>query len=438
MATHGIERTYVVPLAFAATVSMWTVAYLCRLPLVMAPSWLVLCLMLLMVAVWGWITGARAGSGWFGGVLVGALAAVLNLLILGSLLRPAEGAGVLPSAIWWIPGSILVVALISGVFAAAPGGAGSDATASDWTALFSKVAVVATFLLVVAGGLVTSNEAGLAVVDWPNSFGSNMFLFPLSRMTGGIYYEHAHRLFGALVGLTTVALTIRLWRFDHRAWLKWLGVVAIVLVVLQGILGGLRVTGGFTLSTAPEDMAPSVTLAMIHGVLGQVFLAVIVSIAVVTSRLWLTAPEAAPRPSFKDDFAFQRWLVVIMFLQLMLGAAQRHMAALLIVHICLATIVILLAVMVGGRAWGLYPGAWPIELLGKVLISLSSVQVFLGIAALAVTQGKATVGSPTTIEVTITTAHQATGAALLALSVVLHLWTQRLFRPAETDTQIQS
>jgi hypothetical protein len=104
---------------------------------------------------------------------------------------------------------------------------------------------------------------------------------------------------------------------------------------------------------------------------------------------------------------------------------------LLIVHICLATVVILLAVMVGGRAWGLYRGCWPVENLGKLLISLASVQVFLGIAALAVTQGKATVGFPTTIEVTITTAHQATGAALLALSVMLRLWTSRLFRPAD-------
>jgi hypothetical protein len=96
-------------------------------------------------------------------------------------------------------------------------------------------------------------------------------------------------------------------------------------------------------------------------------------------------------------------------------------------------VVVLLAVMVGGRAWGLYRGSWPVELLGKVLISGACVQVFLGIAALAVTQGKATVGSPTTIEVTITTAHQATGAVLLALSVMLHLWTQRLFRPAEVS-----
>jgi len=427
MTATTVDRNFVLPLAFATTVSMWAVAYFCRLPAVMAPSWLAAGLMLGMVALWGWFTGSRAGGGWFGGVLVGSAAAVLNLLILGSLLAPAEGGGVMPSAVWWVPGSILVIALVSGGFAAAARGTAGEATTSDWTSLFSKVAVAATFLLVVAGGLVTSNEAGLAVVDWPNSFGTNMFLFPLARMTGGIYYEHAHRLFGALVGLTTIALAVRLWRYDNRTWLKRLSIVAVVLVVLQGILGGLRVTGGFTLSTSEVDMAPSLTLALMHGVLGQLFLGVIVAIAVVTSRLWFDAPSPEPRPHAKDDRTFQRWLIVIMVVQLVLGAAQRHLAALLIVHICLAAVVVLLAVMVGGRAWGLYRDSRPVEYLGKLLIIFTCVQAFLGITALAVTQGRAVVGSPTTLEVSITTMHQATGAALLALSVALHLWTRRLF-----------
>jgi heme A synthase len=159
-----------------------------------------------------------------------------------------------------------------------------------------------------------------------------------------------------------------------------------------------------------------------------------VVIAVVTSRLWLDAPSPEQRPSAKDDRTFQRWLIAIMIVQLVLGAAQRHLAALLIVHICLATVVVLLAVLVGGRAWGLYRGSHPVEFVGKLLIIFVCVQAFLGIAALAVTQGRAVVGLPTTLEVTITTMHQATGAALLALSVILHLWTSRLFRQAGVPT----
>ncbi len=427
MESTGADRSWILPLAFAMTVSMWAAAYICRLPVVMAPSWVVLGLMLGMVAVWGWITGARSGGGWMGGVVVGGVAAVLNLLILGSLLASADQGGIVPSAVWWVPGSIAVVAVVSGGFAAGAARIDVEATASHWTALFSKVAVAATFLLVIAGGLVTSNEAGLAVVDWPNTFGSNMFLFPLARMTGGIYYEHAHRLFGALVGLTTIALALRLWKYDDRRWLKHVGLAAVILVVLQGILGGLRVTGTFTLSTSEAEMAPSIALAVAHGVLGQVFLSLMVAISVFTSRLWFDAPAPESRPYVKDDLVFQRWLVGILIVQLVLGAAQRHLSALLIVHLSLAAIVIVLALLVGGRAWWLYRSSWPVERLGKLLVTLASAQVFLGIAALAVTQGKAIVGSPTTLEVTITTAHQATGAVILALAVALHVWTRRLF-----------
>ena len=181
-------------------------------------------------------------------------------------------------------------------------------------------------------------------------------------------------------------------------------------------------------------MAPNLALALAHGVLGQLFLAVMVAMAVVTSALWFTASEPQARPYAKDDRTFQRWLIATMIVQLVLGAAQRHLAALLIVHISLATVVVLLALMVGGRAWGFSRGSWPVERMGKMMISLISIQVVLGIMALAVTQGRATVGSPTTLEVTITTAHQATGALLLALAVALHLWTQRLFRPAEVES----
>jgi cytochrome c oxidase assembly protein subunit 15 len=421
------DRGSVLPLGFAMTVSMWAVAYFSRLPLVAAPSWLLLIGMLAAVAFWGWFTGAHSGGGWLGGVLVGATAAVLNMLILGSLLTSAAGGGVVPTALMWVPGSIFAVALIAGLAAAAAGGSRELVPAAEWTALFAKVAVAATFLLVVAGGLVTSSEAGLAVVDWPNTFGSNMFLFPLARMTGGIYYEHAHRLFGALVGLTTVVLAIRLWRRDGRKWVHRLALAAVVLVTLQGTLGGLRVTGNFTLSTAPADMAPSIALALAHGVLGQIFFGVMVALAVVTSVRWLEAGAPDPRPGFNHDRTLQRWLIVTVVVQLMLGAAQRHLAALLVVHISLAAVVIVLAVMVGVRAWGVYRGAWPVDRLGKALAVLAALQGLLGIAALAVTGGEAVVGSPSTVAVTVTTAHQATGAVILALSIALALWTQRLF-----------
>jgi cytochrome c oxidase assembly protein subunit 15 len=428
MAPSRVDRSAVVPFGFAMAVSMWAAAYVLRLPSVTAPSWLLAVGMLAAVAVWGWLAGRWSGGGWRNGAAAGAVAAVLNMLILGSLLSGPDGGGLRPEAVWWVPGSILAIALLAGACAALAGGRpAAAAEPATWTAMFAKVAVAATFLLVVAGGLVTSNEAGLAVVDWPNTFGSNMFLYPLARMTGGIYYEHAHRLFGALVGLTTIALALRLWRRETRAWLRWLAAAAVLLVVVQGILGGLRVTGSFTLSTSASDMAPSIALAVTHGVLGQAFLGLMVAIAVVTSRSWLAAPPAEPRASLGGDRSLQLWLVATLLVQLVLGAAQRHLAWGLIIHISLAAVVTMLAVIAGARAWGLYHGTWPVQRLGQALIGVVSVQVALGIAALAVTQGRAIVGSPTAAEVTLATAHQATGAALLALAVALALWTRRLF-----------
>ena len=123
--------------------------------------------------------------------------------------------------------------------------------------------------------MVTGQQAGLAVVDWPNSFGSNMFLYPLSRMTGGVFYEHAHRLLGSLVGLTTLVLAVFLWRTDERRGVKLLAAAALLLVIVQGVLGGLRVTGRFTSSMDPAHTDPNLTLAIVHGVTGQVFLSVL-------------------------------------------------------------------------------------------------------------------------------------------------------------------
>ncbi len=420
---------YVLPLAFAGAVTMWALAYVGRLPAVMAPSWLIGCSMLAAIFAWAWWAGFRAGIGWRGGALVGAVVAVLNLLILGSLLGSPDG-GLRPGAMWWIPASVVMMAALAGA-AAVIGSRSADDEGQipDWTALFSKVAVAATFLLVVAGGLVTSKEAGLAVVDWPNTYGSNMFLYPLARMTGGIFYEHAHRLFGVLVGLTTLALALRVWRVDARGWVRAMAVVAVATVIIQGVLGGLRVTGNFTLSTAPEDMAPSIVLAVFHGVLGQLFLALVVALAAATSRLWRTGPAAEPASSAAADRTFQAWLVGTLAVQLVFGAVQRHVAQGLIIHISLAAIVAMVAIAAGARAWGLYHGSWPVQRLGQLVMTVVGIQVTLGIAALAVTQGRAVVGSPTTVEVSVATAHQATGAALLAISVLLLVWTRRLFQP---------
>src|SRR5271170_5005619 len=91
-------------------------------------------------------------------------------------------------------------------------------------------------LLLMAGALVTSNDAGLSVPDWPLSYGS---LLP--PMVGGIFYEHGHRMIATLVGTLSIVLAVWLWRVESRRWVRWLGVVALGAVIAQGILGGLTV-----------------------------------------------------------------------------------------------------------------------------------------------------------------------------------------------------
>jgi len=415
-------------LGFATAVTMWSIAYIGRLPAVTAPSVLIGVLMLAAVAGWGWFAGRRTAR-WSAGAAGGAIAGVINLLILGSLIAGPDGA-LRWSTLWWLPASVVAAAALAGASAGLAARTTAAAPDTDWTAMLTKVAVVASFLMVVAGGLVTSKEAGLAVVDWPNTFGSNMFLYPISRMTGGIYYEHAHRLFGALLGLTTVAVAARLWRVEARSWVRALAAAAVVVVAIQGLLGGLRVTGRFTLSTATADMAPSIGLAILHGVVGQVFLALMVVVAAATSRRWRSAPERQPGLRAATDRTLQTVLVGALVVQLLLGAIQRHVAQGLVVHISLAAVVTILAIAAGARAWGLFHGVWPMQRLGQLLMSVVGIQVALGIAALAVTQGRAIVGHPTTIEVTIATAHQAAGAGLLALAVLLAAWTRRLYQPA--------
>src|SRR5437870_1239071 len=106
---------------------------------------------------------------------------------------------------------------------------------------FAQFVAACTVLLLLAGSLVTSTGSGLSVPDWPTTYGWNMFTFPPSKWVGGIVYEHGHRLIASTVGLLTIVLAAWLWRRDSRRWMNWLGVIALVAVVAQGLLGGLTV-----------------------------------------------------------------------------------------------------------------------------------------------------------------------------------------------------
>lgn len=178
---------------------------------------------------------------------------------------------------------------------------------------FAVVNCVATFLLIGLGGLVTSKGAGMSVPDWPTTYGYNMFLFPMYKWIGGIRYEHSHRLLASVVGMLTTVLAVWLWAQERRKWLHWLGISAFLLVIAQGILGGLRVRWQMDWLGVP------------HGAVAQTFLVLTASIALFTSRWWMTLEKPAEVPRGLRSHIL--WVTVLIFIQLLIGATMRHQHA---------------------------------------------------------------------------------------------------------------
>ena len=183
-----------------------------------------------------------------------------------------------------------------------------------WLHRFAVLTAVATLFLICVGGLVTSKGVGMSVPDWPTTYGYNMFFFPISKWAGGIFYEHSHRLVASVVGFLTLVLAFWLWRKEQRAWVRYLGGIALISVVIQGVLGGLRVTW-------LQDK-----LGIVHAALAQLFFVLICALAIFTSRHWqqrkISSYSDAPR--LRIVFLAVTGLV---FLQLMIGATMRHQHA---------------------------------------------------------------------------------------------------------------
>src|SRR5881394_3971719 len=183
----------------------------------------------------------------------------------------------------------------------------------SWLHRFAWFTSIATLLLICSGGMVTSKGVGLAVPDWPTTFGYNMFLFPVSKWVGGILFEHTHRLMGSLVGFLTIILAVWLWLREDRQWVRNLGVIALAGVILQGILGGLRVT-------MLKD-----EIGIFHACLAQAFLGLVVVIALVTSKFWRALSDATVDPrKFAPIKTIAIAATVAIYVQLALGATMRH------------------------------------------------------------------------------------------------------------------
>ena len=274
---------------------------------------------------------------------------------------------------------------------------------------FAFMTVGATFILLVIGGLVSSKGVGMAVPDWPTTFGENMFTFPFSKMVGGIFYEHSHRLMGSLVGFLTIGLTSLIWWKEERRWLKWLSVIALISVILQGIMGGLRV------------IEISTFYAVAHGAFAHLFFALIVSIALFLSDFWRNSGLDTPEVDHTALRKLSIYTSIAIYIQLILGAIYRHTAELLWLHLLFAFVVtVLLFILTDSVSKKI----GEIGFLKKVSILLGALiifQLFTGMGAFMVKLFSPDRLQAPPMVVGMTLVHVLSGALLFASSVVLTL-----------------
>lgn len=299
-------------------------------------------------------------------------------------------------------------------------GAGKDTQYSGYHSglhLFSILTATATLVLILAGALVTSNDAGLAAPDWPLSYGQ---VFP--KMVGNLLYEHSHRLIATSVGLLTIGLNIWLWKTEQRRWVRRVGLAALGAVVAQGILGGITV-----LYYLPLVISAS------HACLAQIFFCLTVAVAVFTSRGWLAhrgTAAVASEPALRLRCSAA---CLVILAQLMLGAVLRHSAtwdqypppSLLMAHIAGAIIV---ALTVGWMVVSVYRSHSGDSFLTRPALVVSVLlvaQLAAGIAAYLTRMASPDAPQPLNPMIGVTVAHVALGALTLAATFVL---TLRVFK----------
>ena len=306
---------------------------------------------------------------------------------------------------------------------------------NPWPHRLAVVTVLATFCLLWVGALVTTLKAGMAVQDWPSTFGYPWFLYPILDWLRGprdVFIEHGHRLLGQLVGLLSIALAIVTWRTESRGWVRWLAAAAVPAVSFQGILGGVRV------------LQNDVLFARIHGCVGPLVFALFVTLAIVTSRGWRTA---VGRPCEHSDRLRRLALftTALAYLQLVAGAHLRHIAAtmtpaefriVVLVHLFLALILAAHVLLLAARAWSVRRDAPSIAPPALALALLIIIQLGLGVVTWSLKYGWPTwLGAPPlATEITIyngsisqtltTTLHVAAGWLILvtALAILLRSW----------------
>lgn len=278
---------------------------------------------------------------------------------------------------------------------------------------FAVFTACITFFLLIAGALVTSNDAGLSVPDWPTTFGS---IYKMPHMVGGVKFEHGHRMVAEFVGLLTIILAIWTWRSEKRRWMRYLGLGALATVVTQGILGGITVL---------FYLPPAVSTA--HAAVAQTFFCIAVSIALFTGQQWV---EEQPRVEFDSSrpslITLTLLSIFVLYVQLILGGMFRHHGMSWWPHVANAAIVAFVLAWTAIRAISTYSQIDAVKKPAILLLGLLIAQLCLGfLAFLTRVAWGHDAAQPELPMVISTVAHVAVGALLLATAVVLAIQVWR-------------
>ena len=275
---------------------------------------------------------------------------------------------------------------------------------------FTVFVAICTFLLLIAGALVTSNDAALSVPDWPLSYGS---LTP--PMVGGIVNEHSHRVIAAGVGLLTVILAVLLTMKDERRWVKVLGWTAVGAVIAQGVLGGLTVLLNLHYG-----------MPVAHACLAQIFFGIVVSLAVFTSHWWISnQPQLEDRgsPSIRTMATTN---AAVIFFQVVLGAGFRHQDIPVWPHIAGAFAVLFMVMWTAVTLRKRFSQSLELAKARLLLHAIFGMQFLLGFGAYWSRIATAGAPEPLSIMVIFTVIHTVVGALLFAISVLIVLLCYRL------------
>ena len=285
---------------------------------------------------------------------------------------------------------------------------------SPWLHRYAVFVAGATFLLIIAGALVTSNDAGLSVPDWPTSFGS----FRMPRMVGGVKFEHGHRMVAGVVTILTVILALWIWRSDSRRSVRRLAALSVLTIFIQALLGGITV-----LFYLP------VVISVSHACMAQVFFCLSVCLALFTSENW---EWDEPRLDDSGSPSLRRlaaWTTALVFLQLMVGAGFRHNGFGIIPHAIGAVLVAGAVIWIAFRIFSRFSDEPRLKQPASRLAALLVVQLGLGIASYILKLDSLNAPQPLLPVVIVTTIHVAVGALVLVTSLLVTLQAFRLTSP---------